>query len=308
MTTQSLLPNDLIDALLSNYKKPEDLIGENGLLKQLTKALVERALQAEMTEHLGHDKHSPVNNTAGNARNGKSTKTLKGDFGALPIEIPRDRHGSFEPQLIPKHQTRWTGFDDKIISLYSRGMTVREIQQHLTEMYGTEVSATLISTVTDAVLDEVKHWQSRPLDAVYPIVYLDCIHVKIRDTGAVRAKAAYLAIGINMNGEKEVLGLWIAQTEGAKFWLSVVTELKNRGVQDIFIACVDGKTRNCAPEPNIHKHALINCLQVSGCPTRIAVNFFKFANIRFYSSLFKFIRFMPAKISNFPDWRNINRT
>ena len=240
MTTQSLLPNDLIDALLSNYKKPEDLIGENGLLKQLTKALVERALQAEMTEHLGHDKHSPVNNTAGNTRNGKSTKTLKGDFGALPIEIPRDRHGSFEPQLIPKHQTRWTGFDDKIISLYSRGMTVREIQQHLTEMYGTEVSATLISTVTDAVLDEVKHWQSRPLDAVYPIVYLDCIHVKIRDTGAVRAKAAYLAIGINMNGEKEVLGLWIAQTEGAKFWLNVVTELKNRGVQDIFIACVDG--------------------------------------------------------------------
>ena len=240
MTTQSLLPNDLIDALLSNYKKPEDLIGENGLLKQLTKALVERALQAEMTEHLGHDKHSPVNNTAGNTRNGKSTKTLKGDFGALPIEIPRDRHGSFEPQLIPKHQTRWTGFDDKIISLYSRGMTVREIQQHLTEMYGTEVSATLISTVTDAVLDEVKHWQSRPLDAVYPIVYLDCIHVKIRDSGAVRAKAAYLAIGINMNGEKEVLGLWIAQTEGAKFWLSVVTELKNRGVQDIFIACVDG--------------------------------------------------------------------
>ena len=240
MTTQSLLPNDLIDALLSNYKKPEDLIGENGLLKQLTKALVERALQAEMTEHLGHDKHSPVNNTAGNTRNGKSTKTLKGDFGALPIEIPRDRHGSFEPQLIPKHQTRWTGFDDKIISLYSRGMTVREIQQHLTEMYGTEVSATLISTVTDAVIDEVKQWQSRPLDAVYPIVYLDCIHVKIRDTGAVRAKAAYLAIGINMNGEKEVLGLWIAQTEGAKFWLSVVTELKNRGVQDIFIACVDG--------------------------------------------------------------------
>jgi transposase-like protein len=200
MTTQSLLPNDLIDALLSNYKKPEDLIGENGLLKQLTKALVERALQAEMTEHLGHDKHSPVNNTTGNARNGKSTKTLKGDFGALPIEIPRDRHGSFEPQLIPKHQTRWTGFDDKIISLYSRGMTVREIQQHLTEMYGTEVSATLISTVTDAVIDEVKQWQSRPLDAVYPIVYLDCIHVKIRDTGAVRAKAAYLAIGINCNG------------------------------------------------------------------------------------------------------------
>lgn len=240
MTTLQALPNDLIDSLLSTYKKPEDLIGENGLLKQLTKALVERALQAELTEHLGHGKHSPVINATGNARNGKSSKTLKGDFGELPIEIPRDRNGSFEPQLILKNQTRWTGFDDKIISLYSRGMTVREIQQHLTEMYGTEVSSTLISTVTDAVIEEVKQWQSRPLDSVYPVVYLDCIHVKVRDAGAVRSKAVYLAIGINMNGEKEVLGLWIAQTEGAKFWLSVVTELKNRGVQDIFIACVDG--------------------------------------------------------------------
>jgi putative transposase len=240
MTIPKVLPNDLIDSLLSNYKKPEDLIGENGLLKQLTKALVERALQAEMSEHLGHDKHETVKNSTGNARNGKSRKTLKGEFGELPIEIPRDREASFEPQLIPKHQTRWTGFDDKIISLYSRGMTVREIQAHLTDMYGTDVSPTLISNVTDAVVDDVKQWQSRPLDAVYPVVYLDCIHAKVRDTGAVRSKAVYLAIGINIRGEKEVLGLWIAQTEGAKFWLSVVTELKNRGVQDIFIACVDG--------------------------------------------------------------------
>ena len=207
------LPNDLIDELLAGYQKLEDLIGENGLLKQLTKALVERALQAEMTEHLGHDKYSAIINTAGNARNGKSNKTLKGEFGELPIEIPRDRDGSFEPQLIPKHQTRWAGFDDKIISLYARGMTVREIQQHLSEMYGTEISPTLISNVTDAVVEEVKRWQSRPLDSVYPVVYLDCIHVKVRDTGAVRAKAVYLSIGINMQGEKEVLGLWIAQTE-----------------------------------------------------------------------------------------------
>ena len=240
MTNPKVLPNDLIDSLLANYKKPEDLIGENGLLKQLTKALVERALQAEMSEHLGHDKPETVKNSTGNARNGKSRKTLKGEFGELPIEIPRDRDASFEPQLIPKHQTRWTGFDDKIISLYSRGMTVREIQAHLTDMYGTEVSPTLISNVTDAVVDDVKQWQSRPLDAVYPVVYLDCIHAKVRDTGAVRSKAVYLAIGINIQGEKEVLGLWIAQTEGAKFWLSVVTELKNRGLQDIFIACVDG--------------------------------------------------------------------
>ncbi len=240
MTVLKALPAGLIDSLLADYKKPEDLIGENGLLKQITKAVVERALQAEMAAHLGHGKHEPVENPAGNTRNGKSQKTLKGEFGELPIDIPRDRHGSFEPQLIPKHQTRWTGFDDKILSLYARGMTVREIQGHLEEMYGTEVSPTLISSVTDAVIEEVKAWQVRPLDALYPIVYLDCIHVKVRDAGAVRVKAVYLALGINLGGEKELLGLWIAQTEGAKFWLQVVTELKNRGVQDVFIACVDG--------------------------------------------------------------------
>ena len=233
-------PNELIDALLGDYQKPEDLIGENGLLKQLTKALVERALQAEMTEHLGHDSNQFVVNETGNTRNGNSSKTLKGDFGALPITIPRDRAGTFEPQIVGKHQTRWTGFDDKILSLYARGLTVREIQGHLQEMYGTEVSATLISSVTDAVIDEVKAWQSRPLDAVYPIVYMDCIHVKVRDSGTVRIKAIYLAIGVNLDGMKEVLGMWIAQTEGAKFWLSVITELRNRGVTDIFIACVDG--------------------------------------------------------------------
>ena len=234
------VPKELIDGLLADYKKPEDLIGENGLLKQLTKMLVERALDAEMAEHLGHGKNEPVTNMNGNARNGKSKKTLKGEFGELPIEIPRDRQGSFEPPLIPKHQTRWSGFDEKILSLYARGMTVREIQSHLEEMYGTEVSPTLISSVTDAVMDEVKAWQSRPLDSIYPIVYLDYIHAKVRDSGVVRAKAVYLAIGIDMTGNKEVLGLWIAQTEGAKFWLQVVTELKNRGLQDIFIACVDG--------------------------------------------------------------------
>ena len=237
--TKKAVPQELIASLLADYKKPEDLIGENGILKQLTKLLVEKALEAEMAEHLGHGKNKLVQNAAGNTRNGKSKKTLKGEFGELPIEIPRDRLGTFEPQLVAKHQTRWTGFDDKILSLYARGMTVREIQGHLEEMYGTEVSPSLISAVTDAVIEEVKAWQSRPLDALYPIVYLDCIHVKIRD-GSVRVKAVYLALGINMSGEKEVLGIWIAQTEGAKFWLQVVTELKNRGIQDIFIACVDG--------------------------------------------------------------------
>ncbi|NII12401.1 IS256 family transposase, partial [Oleiagrimonas sp. C23AA] len=193
----------------------------------------------EMTEHLGHDKHQSVGNAKGNTRNGRSRKTLKGEFGELPLDVPRDRDGSFEPKLVPKHQTRWSGFDDKILSLYARGMTVREIQAHLEEMYGTEVSPSLISSITDAVTDEVKAWQGRPLDTVYPIVYMDCLHVKVRE-GAVRVKAVYLAIGITLNGEKEVLGLWLAQTEGAKFWLQVVTELRNRGVQDIFIACVDG--------------------------------------------------------------------
>jgi len=234
------VPQELIDSLLADYQKPEDLIGENGLLKQLTKLLVEKALEAEMNTHLGHDKNQPIQNTTGNARNGKSRKTLTGEFGQLPIEIPRDRQGSFEPQLIPKHQTRWAGFDEKILSLYARGMTVREIQSHLEEMYGAEVSPTLISAVTEAVVEEVKAWQARPLDTLYPIIYLDCIHVKVRDSGVVKAKAVYLAIGITMTGQKDVLGLWIAQTEGAKFWLQVVTELKNRGVQDIFIACVDG--------------------------------------------------------------------
>lgn len=240
MTTRKHeVPEELLSSLLANYKKPEDLIGQDGLLKQLTKLLVERALDAEMTEHLGHDKHEPVVNAAGNTRNGRSRKTLKGEFGELPIEVPRDRQGTFEPQLVPKHQTRWNGFDERILSLYARGMTVREIQAHLQEMYGAEVSSSLISSVTDAVMDEVKTWQSRPLDAVYPIVYLDCLHVKVRE-GAVRVKAVYLAIGVTLAGEKEVLGLWLAQTEGAKFWLQVVTELKNRGVQDVFIACVDG--------------------------------------------------------------------
>ncbi len=233
------ITDELLDQLLASYQKPEDLIGADGILKQLTKKLVERALDAELTHHLGHDKHQPVSNPTGNTRNGFSRKKLKGEFGELPIEVPRDRHGTFAPQIVEKHQTRWTGFDDKILSLYARGMTVREIQAHLQEMYGAEVSPSLISSVTDAVADEVKAWQSRPLDAVYPIVYLDCIHTKVRE-GAVRVKAVYLALGINLSGEKEILGLWIAQNEGAKFWLQVVTELRNRGVQDIFVACVDG--------------------------------------------------------------------
>jgi len=234
------IEKDLLDRLLANYKKPEDLIGETGLLKELTKALLERALEAELTDHLGHEKHAPVTTKGGNARNGKSAKTIKGEFGRLPIEVPRDRDSSFEPIIIPKGQTRFAGFDDKIISLYARGMTTREIQGHLEEIYGVEVSPTLISSVTDAVAEEVKIWQNRPLDALYPIVYMDAVRVKVRDNGHISNKAVYLALGVTMDGIKEVLGMWVAENEGAKFWLQVVTELKNRGVEDIFIACVDG--------------------------------------------------------------------
>lgn len=234
------IDNKLIDNLLKDYKTPEEILGEDGLLKQLTKAVLERAMQAELSEHLGYEKHDSSGDNSGNSRNGKSHKTLKGEFGKLPIDVPRDRNSSFEPQIVPKGQTRFSGFDDKILSLYARGMTTREIQSHLEEIYKVEVSPALISSVTDAVMEEVRAWQNRPLDALYPILYLDAIQVKVRDGAQVRNKAIYLAIGINLSGKKEVLGLWVAQTEGAKFWLQIVTELKNRGVSDIFIACVDG--------------------------------------------------------------------
>ena len=240
MTKDKSIDNELIDNLLKNYKKPEDLIGENGLLKQLTKQLLERAMAAEMTEHVGYEKHDAEGDNSGNSRNGKSAKTIKGTFGEIVLETPRDRNGTFEPQIIEKHQTRFTGFDANIISLYARGLSTREIQQHLEEIYHVEVSAALISNVTEEVIDEVRTWQNRQLDAVYPIMYLDAIQFKVRDNGHVKNKAIYLAIGLTMEGLKEVLGLWIAQTEGAKFWLQVVTELRNRGVNDIFIACVDG--------------------------------------------------------------------
>jgi len=232
--------DELLDELMKNYKKPEDLIGETGLLKQLTKALVERAMKAEMTAHLGYEKHDPTGKKSGNSRNGKSKKTIKGEFGNMEIAVPRDRNSTFEPVIIPKGETRFTGFDDKIISMYARGMTTRDIQGHLQELYGVEVSPTLISQVTDAVTEEITLWQNRPLEEVYPIIYLDAVRVKVRHNGSVINKAVYLAIGVTLEGQKDVLGMWVAETEGAKFWLHVVTELKNRGVKDIFIACVDG--------------------------------------------------------------------
>ena len=234
------IDKDILDRLLADYKNPEDLTGESGVLRQLTKALMERALEAEMATHLGYEKHDPAVKPSDNRRNGKSKKTMKGDFGEIEITTPRDREGTFEPRIIPKGQTRMAGLDTKILSMYARGMTTRDIQGHLEEIYGVEVSPTLISNVTDAVLEEVRTWQGRPLEPVYPIVFLDALVVKMREEGTVQNRAVYVAIAITMEGHKEVLGLWSSAHEGAKFWLGVLTELKTRGVEDIFIACVDG--------------------------------------------------------------------
>jgi putative transposase len=236
--------NDLLDQLLAGCERPEDILGPQGLFAQLKKALAERALGAELGHHLAQEAQRSLSPDAGprrrNHRNGSSPKTVLTDTGAVTVAIPRDRAGTFEPQLIPKHQRRLPGFDEKVLALYARGLTVREMQAHLAELYGVEVSPDLISTVTDAVLEEVTEWQSRPLSPLYPVIFFDALRVKIRDEGTVRSKAIYLALALTPEGTKEVLGLWIEQTEGAKFWLRVMTELKSRGVADVLLAVVDG--------------------------------------------------------------------
>jgi putative transposase len=231
---------ELLDELLAGYANPEDLTGPEGLLKRLTGALVERALEAELTEHLGYDEHAVEGRGSGNSRNGSGEKTLQTEQGPISVEVPRDRNGTFEPQLVKKHQRRFTGFDEKIVGMYARGMSTRDIQAHLSELYGTDIAPSLVSAVTEAVIDEVQAWQARPLEPIWPIVYLDALVIKVRDGGVVSNKSAYLALGINADGKKEVLGLWLAANEGAKFWLLVISELKNRGIEDIFIACCDG--------------------------------------------------------------------
>ena len=234
------ITDEVLNELLKDYQKPEDLLGKNGLLKQLQKRLLEKALGAELTVHLGYSKHDAAGDNTGNSRNGTSPKTLKGEFGHMELATPRDRNGTFEPQIVAKGQRRFEGFDQAIISLYSRGLTTREIEGHLLEIYGVEVSPALVSQVTEAVYADVQIWQNRPLEEVYPIIYFDALWGKVRDNGAVVRVAVYVALGITMTGQKEVLGMWAAQSEGAKFWLHVLTELKNRGVRDIFIGCVDG--------------------------------------------------------------------
>jgi putative transposase len=236
------ISKEVLDALMKGYKGPDDLTGPNGLLKELTKALVERAMEAEMTEQIGFEKSDQAEKPTKNRRNGSTPKTLRSEQGPLQIEVPRDREGSFEPVIVPKHQREFKGFDDKILSMYSRGMTTREITEHLKEIYKVEVSPELISRVTDSVKELIEEWRKRTLEAFYPIVFLDALVINVKENSKVVKKAIYLALAVRLDGQKELLGLWIDQNEGAKFWYEVLSELKNRGVNDILIAGVDGLT------------------------------------------------------------------
>jgi transposase-like protein len=237
---RQLLPDEVVDELLAGAHGEEEIVGPGGLLSQLTKRLVERAMEVELTDHLGYEPHLEPPGGAGNARNGSTPKTLITEHGPVQIDTPRDRNGSFEPQIVRKRQRRFEGFDEKILALYSRGLSTRDIEAHLAEIYGVKVGRDLISRVTDAVMDDARAWQSRPLEDVYPVVFLDCMVLKIREGGSVQRRACYLAMAIGMDGDREVLGMWFQANEGAKFWMQVLTDLKQRGVQDILIACVDG--------------------------------------------------------------------
>jgi putative transposase len=241
-TSTPLVPVEVLDGLMAQVEADgAELLGPDGLLSQVTKAILERALDEELTVHLGYDKHDAAGRGSGNSRNGTSSKVLLTEAGAIDLDIPRDRNGDFEPKIVPKGRTRLKGFNDRIVSLYARGMTVRDVQAHLLEIYDVDVSPDLISRVTDAVWDELEEWRNRPLDAMYPIVYIDALMIKIRD-GIVQNRPAYLAVGVDLEGRKHVLGIWIGDSkgEGSKFWLSVLSQLKNRGVGDVLIVCCDG--------------------------------------------------------------------
>jgi putative transposase len=234
------ISDEVIDELLGGASSEEEIVGPGGLLAQLTKRLVERAMEVELTDHLGYEPHREPPGGTGNARNGSTPKTLITDQGPVPIDTPRDRDGSFEPKIVRKRQRRFQGFDDKILALYSRGLSTRDIEAHLAEIYGVKVGRDLISRVTDAVMDDVRAWAQRPLEDVYPVVFLDCLVLKIREGGTVQRRACYLALGVTVDGDRDVLGMWFQETEGAKFWMQVLSDLKQRGVRDILICCVDG--------------------------------------------------------------------
>lgn len=234
------LSDELIDELLAGARTEQEIVGPGGLLADLTRRLVERAMSVELTEHLGYEPHQEPPGGSGNTRNGSTPKTLVTEHGAVQVKTPRDRDASFEPQIVRKGQRRFEGFDDKILALYSRGLSVRDIEAHLHEIYGVKVGRDLISRVTDAVVEDVRAWRQRPLDDVYPVVFLDCLILKIREGGTVQRRACYLALGVTVDGDRDVLGMWFQETEGAKFWMQVLAELKQRGICDILICCVDG--------------------------------------------------------------------
>jgi putative transposase len=236
----SRLSDAVIDELLAGASSEEEIVGPGGLLAQLTKRLVERAMEVELTDHLGYEPHQEPPGGTGNTRNGSTPKTLITDHGPVPIDTPRDRDGTFEPKIVRKRQRRFEGFDEKILALYSRGLSVRDIEAHLAEIYGVKVGRDLISRVTDAVMDDVRAWAQRPLEDVYPVIFLDALVLKIREGGSVQRRACYLALGLTVEGGRDVLGMWFQETEGAKFWMQVLTELRQRGVRDILICCVDG--------------------------------------------------------------------
>ena len=237
MTTEKA--DALLDELIANYG-PENILGENGLAKMLTKRLIERCLDTEMSQHLGYEKHAVEGNNSGNSRNGYSKKKIKGKSGIYEIKIPRDRNGSFQPKLVEKHQRRFDELDEKVLSMYGLGMTTRDIQKHIEEIYGYTMSHANIAEITDSIKEDVEEWRTQQLDAVYPIVYFDAMFFKVRDDHRIKQKAVYLGLGIDKDGNKQLLGMWIQQTEGARFWANIMAELSNRGVQDILIACVDG--------------------------------------------------------------------
>jgi putative transposase len=234
------ISDEVIDELLAGASSEEEIAGPGGLLAELTKRLVERAMEVELTDHVGYEAHCEPPGGAENQRNGTSPKTLLTEHGQVQLDAPRDRDGSFEPQIVRKRQRRFVGFDEKILALYSRGMSTRDIEAHFQEIYGVSVSRDLVSRVTEAVMDDVREWAKRPLEDIYPIVFLDCMVLKIREAGTVQRRALYLALGVTLEGDRDVLGMWFQETEGAKFWMQVLTDLKQRGVQDILIFCVDG--------------------------------------------------------------------
>src|SRR6266516_3344658 len=234
------LADEVIDELLAGARSEEEIVGPGGVLAQLTKRLVERAMSAELTEHLGYEPHQEPPGGTDNTRNGSTPKTLATEHGSVRIDTPSDRKGTFEPQIVRKGQRRFEGFDDKILALYSRGLSTRDIEAHLAEIYGVQVGRDLISRVTDAVVEDAREWQQRPLDDVYPVIFLDALVLKIREGGTVQRRACYLALGVTVEGERDVLGMWFQETEGATFWMQVLSELKQRGLADILLCCVDG--------------------------------------------------------------------